>query len=82
VIAGPGCQPLATSLTLPFRMNNLALTSYWNDYRRQFGPNFVTNNEKTIPIKMSSSDAVNASLMTAIMEKIIGVPVTLNVECY
>lgn len=51
MIAGPGCQPVATSLTLPFRMNNLALTSYWKDHRRQFGPNFVTNNEKTIHIK-------------------------------
>jgi hypothetical protein len=51
VIAGPGYQPLDTSLTLPFRMNNLALTSYWRDHRRQFGPNFVTNNEKTIHIK-------------------------------
>jgi hypothetical protein len=62
-------------------MNNLALTSYWKEHRRQFGSSFVTS-EVTIHINNSSSDAVKASLMTTIMGKIIGVPITLNVDCY
>jgi len=64
-------------------MKNLALTSYWKVHGRQFGANFVTISEGTIYIKKRTSlDVVNASLMTAIMGKIIGVPITLNVDCY
>jgi hypothetical protein len=45
-------------------------------------PYVESNSEETRHIKRSSSDVVNALLMAAIMGKIIGVPIKLNVDCY